>query len=261
MKNKTALITGASSGIGYELALVHAATGGNLVLVARREDRLLEIQKEIEHTFKVKVSVIALDLSKPDAATKLYQSTKHQGISVDYLINNAGFGDVGPFSETSWEKEASMIDLNIKALTHLTKVYLPEMLERKNGRIMNVASTAAFLPGPLMAIYYATKHYVFAFSEALASELQGTGVSVTALCPGITKSEFQEVANLNTSRMGRFLKVATSKEVAVYGYKKMLKGKVVAIHGAMNKLVALSVRFTPRSFARAMVKKLHLKTE
>ncbi len=261
MKNETALITGASSGIGYELAKVHAAQGGNLILVARREDRLLAIQKEIEGNYKVKVSVIALDLSQPNAAAKLYKTTKQKSISVDYLINNAGFGDVGAFSETNWDKEASMIDLNMKALTHLTKIYLPDMLERKSGRIMNVASTAAFLPGPLMAIYYATKHYVLAFSEALASELQGTGVTVTALCPGITQSEFQEVANLNTSKMGRVLKVATSEEVARYGYRKMIQGKTVAIHGSLNKLVVLSVRFTPRSLARAMVKKLHLKKE
>ena len=225
MKNKTALITGASSGIGYELAKVHAAKQGNLVLVARREDKLNELKDELEKEFGVQVLVLARDLIKPGVSEDIYTSVKEKGIRVDYLINNAGFGDFGFFHETEWEKEEAMIDLNMKVLTHLTKLFLPDMVKHGSGKIMNVASTAAFQPGPLMAIYYATKHYVLAFSEAIANELNGTGVTVTTLCPGATQSEFVDTANLKESLLFKRMKLATSEQVAKFGYKKMIKGK------------------------------------
>lgn len=175
------------------------------------------------------------------------------------MINNAGFGEFGCFIETSWEKEAAMIDLNIKTLTHLTKLFVKDMVSRGSGRIMNVASTAAFQPGPLMAIYYATKHYVLAFSEAISNELKGTGVTVTALCPGITQSEFQDTAGMNESMLFKRMKIATSKEVAEYGYKQMLAGKTVAVHGLMNRAMALLVRFAPRELVASVVRKLQEK--
>ncbi|MGJ3235405.1 SDR family NAD(P)-dependent oxidoreductase [Marivirga sp.] len=253
---KTALITGASSGIGLELAKNHAQKGDNLVLVARSEQKLNELKKELENHYKITATVIALDLSNPEAAYHLFELTEKHHIKVDYLINNAGFGDFEEFSKSDLNKAQQMIDLNISSLTILTKLYLDGMLERKSGKIMQLASTASFQPGPLMAVYYATKHYVLAFSEAIAEELKGSGVSVTALCPGPTASGFQNAADLGESKLVKDKKLPTSAEVAKYGYKAMMKGKRVAIHGFQNKLMAFSVRFTPRSWVTALVKKL-----
>lgn len=253
---KTALITGASSGIGLELAKIHAQKGHNLVLVARSEQKLNDLKKDLETQNNIRATVIALDLSHPEAAQQLFDITENQSIQVDYLINNAGFGDFEEFSKSDLNKAMQMIDLNIKSLTILTKLYLDGMLERKSGKIMQLASTASFQPGPLMAVYYATKHYVLAFSEAIAEELKGSGVTVTALCPGPTASGFQNAADLGDSKLVKDKKLPTSAEVADYGYKSMMKGKRVAIHGFQNKLMAFSVRFTPRSWVTALVKKL-----
>jgi short-subunit dehydrogenase len=253
---KTALITGASSGIGLELAKIHAQKGDNLVLVARSEQKLNDLKKELESQYKITATVIASDLSNPEAAHQLFDLTEKENIQVDYLINNAGFGDFEEFSISDLNKAMQMIDLNIKSLTILTKLYLDGMLKRKSGKIMQLASTASFQPGPLMAVYYATKHYVLAFSEAIAEELKGSGVSVTALCPGPTASGFQSVADLGESKLVKDKKLPSSAEVAEYGYKSMMKGKRVAIHGFQNKLMAFSVRFTPRNWVTALVKKL-----
>ncbi|MBQ4821106.1 SDR family oxidoreductase [Aquimarina sp. MMG016] len=244
---KTALITGASSGIGLELAKVHAAKGDNLVLVARNQVKLEELKVELESKHNINVLVIAKDLSLPNAAQEVFDETIHKAIPVDYLINNAGFGDFGMFSETNWEKEHKMIELNITALTQFTKLYLKEMVKRNSGRIMNVASTAAFQPGPTMAVYYATKAFVLHFSEAIANEVKGKGITVTALCPGATESGFQSVAEMEESKLVKGKKLPPSAEVAQYGYKAMMKGKTVAIHGVMNRILANSVRFMPRN--------------
>ncbi len=253
---KTALITGASSGIGYELAKIHAAKGGNLVLVARNISKLDELKLELETQFNVSVYTIGKDLSVVNAAFEVYKETKQQGIQVDYLINNAGFGDFGMFSETEWEKEHQMINLNITALTQFTKLYLQDMLKRKSGKIMNVASTAAFVPGPTMAVYCATKPYVLSFSEAVDNEVREFGVTITALCPGATQSGFIAAAAAEESALFKGKKLPSSKEVAVFGYDAMIKGKAVVIHGLPNKILAFIVRFTPRKLVVKISRKV-----
>ena len=252
---KTALITGASSGIGYELAKIHASKGDNLVLVARNIERLNELKAELEHQYHIEVYNIEKDLSVINSPKQVFEEVKQKNIQIDYLINNAGFGDIGKFSSTSWEKELRMINLNITALTQLTKLFLTDMLARKQGKIMNVASTASFQPGPMMAVYFATKSYVLHLTEAINAEVKGSGVSLTALCPGPTESGFQAAAEIKESLLFN-KKNPTSKEVAEYGYKAMMKGKAVAIHGFKNYLMANSVRFTPRNWVVAIAKKL-----
>jgi uncharacterized protein len=243
----TALVTGASNGIGLELAKIHASKGDNLVLVARNLEKLNEIKADLEQKFKIKVYNIGKDLSKPNAALEVYNETNQQKIQIDYLINNAGFGDFGMFVETDWHKELQMINLNITTLTQFTKLYVQDMVKRGNGKIMNVASTAAFQSGPTMAVYYATKAYVLSFSEAVDNEVSDKGVTVTTLCPGATESGFQAAAAMEESALVKGKKLPSAKEVAEYGYTSMMNGKTVAIHGMMNYLMANSVRFTPRA--------------
>jgi uncharacterized protein len=257
---KTALITGASNGIGLELAKIHASKGGNLVLVARNKSKLDELKVELESQYKISVYTIGKDLSLPNAAQEVYNETAQQKIQVDYLINNAGFGDFGMFVETDWNKELQMINLNITTLTQFTKLYLQDMVARKFGKIMNVASTAAFQSGPTMAVYYATKAYVLSFSEAIDNEVSDKGVTVTSLCPGATESGFQAAAAMEESALVKGKKLPTSKEVAEYGYKSMLAGKTVAIHGLMNYIMANSVRFTPRAIVVKLTRKLQDKS-
>ena len=252
----TALITGASGGIGLELARIHASKGDHLVLVARSADKLSALKKDLEAAQKITVHNIAKDLSQPGAAQEVFDETKAAGITVDYLINNAGFGDFGFFHERDWNKQQQMINLNITALTHLTHLYLKEMITRRSGRIMNVASTAAFQPGPTMAVYYATKAYVLHFSEAVNNEVKDKGITVTALCPGATESGFQEAAAMQESRLVKGRKLPTSKEVAQYGYKAMMAGKPVAVHGLLNSIMAGSVRFMPRNWVVAVTRKV-----
>lgn len=251
----TALITGASNGIGLELARIHAAKGDNLVLVARSADKLLELKAELEKQFGIKVLTLARDLSAPDAAKEVYEATRQQGIVIDYLINNAGFGDFGLFTETDWDKERRMIDLNITTLTLFTKLYLKDMVQRGSGRIMNVASTAAFQSGPTMAVYYATKAYVLSFSEAIDNEVREKGVTVTTLCPGPTDTGFVAAAALEDSPLFKRTKPASARAVAEYGYKAMMAGKTVAIQGLLNYIVANSVRFVPRSLIVKITRK------
>ena len=253
---KMALITGASSGIGYELAKIHAAHGDNLILVARSEGKLNELAENLRKNQGISVTVIAADLSELNAPKALFDKVQAQQLQVDYLINNAGFGDYGKFVETDWEKEKQMIQLNITALTELTKLFLPQMVEKKYGKIMNVASTAAFQPGPLMAIYYATKSYVLHFSEAINNEVAEFGVSVTALCPGATESGFQSAAQMEDSKLVKGKKLPSSKEIAQFGFNAMMRGKEVAIPGFMNKLMVFFLRFTPRSWVVKLVRKI-----
>jgi short-subunit dehydrogenase len=253
------LITGASSGIGFELAKVFAKHNHNLILVARSTVKLNELKNEIQKTNKVEIEVISLDLSKPDSAEELYKQTKNKSFKIDTLVNNAGFGDHGAFIYSDLKRQNEMIDLNVLTLTKLTYLYVKDMVQSKNGKIMNVASTAAFQPGPLMSVYYATKAYVLHFSEGLQEELQGTGVTVTALCPGPTASGFQAAANLSNVVLFDKLKIPTSKDVAEYAYVALMNKKVVAIHGTLNCLFAFSVRLSPRALVRKVAKKLQEK--
>lgn len=255
----TALITGASNGIGLALAKVHAQNGGDLVLVARSKAKLDGLKMELENQYKVKVYTIGKDLSVPNSAQEVYEETKKQNIQIDYLINNAGFGDYGMFVETDWNKELQMINLNMTTLTQFTKLYLQDMVARRSGKVMNVASTAAFQPGPTMAVYFATKAYVLSFSEAIDNEVRDKGVTVTILCPGATESGFQAAAAMEESPLFKGKKLPTSKEVAEYGYAAMMKGRTVAIHGFMNWILANSVRFAPRAFVVKLARKLQEK--
>jgi len=245
--NKTALITGSSNGIGLELARVFAEKGDNLVLVARSKSKLDELKKELEETYKIQVFTIEKDLSAQSAAQDVYDAMISQRISVDYLVNNAGFGDFGLFSESNWSRQESMINLNVTTLVHLTWLFLPDMIKKGGGKIMNIASTAAFQPGPTMSVYFASKAFVLSFSEAVNNEVADNGITVTALCPGATLSGFQEAASMQDSKLFEGNNFPSSREVAEYGYKAMMKGKAVAIHGFKNAIFANSVRFAPRS--------------
>jgi hypothetical protein len=259
MRNKTALITGASSGIGYEFAKILAKDCDVLVLVSRRRERLLEVKRELENSAAVSVKIIVKDLSQPGAGEDIYNELESEKISVDILINNAGVGHLGAFTEIDWRQNTDMIATNITALTHMTKLFVKGMIARKKGKIMNVASTAAFQPGPLMAVYYASKAYVLSFSEAIAYELRGTGVTVTALCPGPTATDFAKVADMERSNLFRFKPPASASDVARYGYDAMMKGKTVAVHGVVNKIIAFSVRLSPRKLLPLIVRHLHKK--
>ena len=255
MKN-TALITGASNGIGLELAKIHASKGGDLVLVARNKLKLDKLKTELEKQFKVSVLTISKDLSLPNAAKEVYDETNKQNIQVDYLINNAGFGDFGMFAETDWNKELQMINLNITTLTLFIKLYLQDMVKRKSGKIMNVASNAAFQSGPTMAVYCATKAYVLSFSEAVSNEVKDKGITLTSLCPGATETGFQAAAAMEESELFKGKKLSTAKEVAEYGYDSMIKGRTVAIHGMMNYIMSNSIRFIHRAAVLKVSRKM-----
>jgi short-subunit dehydrogenase len=255
---QTALVTGASAGIGRELARLAAKDGHDLVLVARRRERLEELAAELTAAHGVVVTVIAADLSDGTAPADISERLRAAGTHIDFLINNAGFGSCGPFSQAALDREVKMIHLNIRALVQLTHLFLPDMLSRKSGRILNVASVAGFLPGPYMATYYASKAFVLSFTEALASELSGTGVTVTASCPGPTETEFAAVATGSKTKLFQ-VNVADAAPVALHAYRAMMAGKVVAIPGLMNKLIAQSTRLSPRAWLRAIAAGLNRK--
>ncbi len=257
----TALITGASSGIGYELSKLFAGDRYNLVLVARSESKLQQIASELTEQFGVRVKVVAKDLSSPTSPKEIWQELQIESITVDVLVNNAGFATYGLFTEAELEPELNMMQLNMVTLTHLTKLFLPEMLARQTGKILNVASTAAFQPGPLMAVYYATKAYVLSFSEALANELQGTGVSVSALCPGPTASGFQAKANMENSKLVKNKQIMDANKVASIGYHGLMNNQTVVIPGYQNKLLALVIRFIPRNLVTKIVRNMQEKAE
>jgi len=245
----TALITGASAGIGRELCKLAAQDKRDLVLVARRRDRLEEIAAELRTAQGVEVTVIAADLGQAKAPQEILGQVLAAGIEVECLMNNAGFGAHGPFAEMERARQLEMIDVNIRALVELCHLFLPAMLLRKQGQILNVASIAGFVPGPYMATYYASKAFVLSFTEALATELRGSGVSVTASCPGPTATEFSDVAGSSRTKLFR-RGVADAASVAKHAYKAMLAGKVVAIPGFMNKLLAASSSLGPRAMIR-----------
>src|ERR1700734_3751117 len=251
-KGSTALITGASGGIGYELAKLFARDHYNLILVARSGDKLNLVASELREQFGVTVKTIALDLAADQAVTSLFEHLKGEGLAVDVLVNNAGFGVLGDFAETAKEEVLGQVQLNVTALTHLTRLFLPEMIARRQGKIMNVASTAAFQPGPLMAVYYATKAYVLSLSEALANEVAGTGVVVSCFCPGATDTGFQKRAGMENSRLFKKIGAMNAETVARYGYRGLMAGKTLVISGTRNWLVAESVRFAPRKWVTAI---------
>ena len=254
-RRETALITGASSGIGWDLAHI-MATDFDLIVTARNQKKLEELASQLESAHGAHVHVIPADLARPQAPEEIFAEVARRGLPVDVLVNNAGFGSYGAFKSTSLQEELDMLQVNVTAVTHLTKLALPGMLERKRGRILNVASTAGFQPGPLMAVYYATKAYVISFSEAIANELKGSGVTVTCLCPGPTATEFAARAEMEKSRLFMLGRMR-SQDVARAGYKGMLRGKRLVIPGVMNKLVMQSVRFTPRKMVTAIAGSLN----
>jgi len=253
-RRKTALVTGASSGIGLDLAKRFAAEGHDVALVARSEGKLKELAAALEAEHQVRAHVVTADLAQPRAAETLVAALEARGIAVDVLVNNAGYALYGAFTETDLADELNMIQVNIVALTHLTKLLVRKMVARKEGRVLNVASTAAFQPGPLMAVYYATKAYVLSFSEALANELAGTGVTVTALCPGPTKTGFQARAQMEDSKLVRGREIMTSETVARAGYTGLMKGKTVVIPGVGNRMMANAIRFLPRNTVTKLVR-------
>ncbi len=253
---KTALITGASGGIGYEFAKIFADKQYDLILIARNKNKLENIKSELKQQYHINVEILPFDLSNPSAAQDIYNKMQERGCTIHVLINNAGFGDYGDFIDLAWEKGNRMLQVNITTLTQLTHLFMKDMVDQKEGKILNIASTAAFQPGPQMAMYYATKAYVLSFSEAIAKELQGTGVSVTTLCPGPTQTNFQTTAAADSSKLFKRLHVAGAKEVAETGYKALMKGKSVAIHGLVNKLLVFTTRLAPRSVVVNVINKI-----
>jgi uncharacterized protein len=249
---KTALITGASSGIGLELTRLFAADGYRLVLVARNRAVLQQIGEQLQSQHGIEVRISPKDLAHPASPVELYQELQEAGIVVDVLVNNAGFGGSGPFLQTDWQHEAEMIQVNIVALTHLTKLFLRQIVERR-GKVMNVGSVAAFLPGPYTAIYYASKAFVLHFSEALAEELSDTGATVTCLSPGTVETGFQKRAHTGGSSRANAPLYMDVQEVASAGYQGMQAGKRIVIPGWKNRLLTEALRLIPRdTVARAV---------
>jgi uncharacterized protein len=249
----TALVTGASGGIGLELARLLAADGHDLVLTARSGDKLARVAEELSGKHNVVARVLVADLARPEAPSEIFDDLQRKGVAVGVLVNNAGFGSYGLFAQTDLRSEIDLLQVNVVALTHLTKLFLPAMIGRGRGYIMNVASTAAFQPGPLMAVYYASKAYVLSLSEALANECEGTGVTVSALCPGPTETGFVAAAGMNDSKL--FDRGAMdARTVAEAGYRGMLRGKGVVIPGLRNSFVARTVGMMPRRIVTKVVR-------
>lgn len=247
----TALITGASSGLGRQYARLFAADKNDLVVVARRKERLEALATELSGAYGVAVHVVADDLADPAAPGRIVDQVKAMGLAVEYLVNNAGFGTAGAFAKSEPGKALDMLQVNVVALVALTRAFLPEMVRKGHGRVLNLGSTAGFQPGPFMAVYYASKAFVNSFTEALWYELKGTGVTATVSCPGATATEFSTVAGTDRSRLFA-LGAMSSEEVAREGYRAMRKGKPIAVHGLKNKVLASSVRFSPRAMVRGI---------
>src|SRR2546421_7703512 len=251
--NMTALVTGASGGIGEELARLFAADGHSLVLVARSRDKLSALAEELSDRHNVNARVLPADLARAEAPREIFEELQSDAVTVDALVNNAGIGSYGLFAETDAKTELDLLQVNVVALTHLTKLFLPQMIARRRGHVLNVASTAAFQPGPLMAVYYASKAYVLHLSEALSNETGGTGVTVTALCPGPTETGFVAAARMGESKLFD-ANVMDAHSVAVEGYRGMLSGKTIVIPGFRNRLLASGYRFAPRSLITKIVR-------
>ncbi|MEB3252845.1 MAG: SDR family oxidoreductase [Cyanobacteriota bacterium] len=252
---KPILITGASSGIGYELAKVCAGHRHDLVLVARRGDRLETLADQLRANHPIQVWTYTADLTQAQARLELFEWSQSLGVALYGLVNNAGFGYQAPLVETDWDTQNAMVQLNITALTHLTRLYLPGLVAQGQGRILNVASTAAFLPGPYMAVYFASKAFVRSFTTAIATEVQGTGVTATTLCPGPTESEFQERAGISGGKMAQG-PLPSAAEVAAYGYHAMEQGRAIAIYGTTNQALAWLTRLMPYDGLARVMKNL-----
>ncbi|MBL8950065.1 MAG: SDR family oxidoreductase [Myxococcaceae bacterium] len=248
----TALITGASAGLGVEYAKLFAADKHDLVLVARRRDRLDQLAAELAKTHGIKTLVVAADLNDPAAPQAVFDEVTKAGVEVEFLVNNAGFGTTGAFAGLELAKEVGQINVNCTALVALTRLFLPAMVKRGRGRVLNIGSTAGFQAGPYMATYYATKAFVVSFTEALAYELKGTGVTATVSCPGATATEFSTVSGNDKSRLFTMQKPMGAPEVARQGYVAMHGGAVISVHGLMNKLGVWSTKLTPRAILRAV---------
>lgn len=255
-KDAYALVTGASSGIGLELARLLAQDGKNVVVVARRRDRLEALKKEIEGKYATTVKVLAKDLSEPKAPAEVFSELGRDRIRVDVLVNNAGFGVYGKFSETDLQRELEMVQVNAVSLLHLTKLFLKGMGENRPGYILNVGSLCSLLPGPMESVYCGTKALVLHFSEALANELKGTGVTVTCLCPGLATTEFHKVANMEDTRAAR-RKMMTAAATAEAGLKALKKGKTICVPGLEYKLGLLLFKVVPRDFFAGIVRRQH----
>ena len=253
-----ALITGASSGIGLEFARIAASNNMNLILLARNAEKMMKLREELEELYSIKVLVVGCDLTKHDTVEKISGLLHSRGIVPEILINNAGFGIHGPFERIGYDSETNMIQVNITSLTELTKVIYKQMRQKGRGKIINVASVASFTPGPWMAVYHATKAYVLSFSEALAAEAKGSGVTVTALCPGPTETNFENRASTGAgmNAFKKFGKIPSAKEVAEYGWKAMKKGKRVAIHGRKFRWLLFFTRLLPRKTVVSIVGKI-----
>ena len=257
-----ALITGASAGIGLELARLAARDGHPLVVVARSGDRLAALAAELTVAHGVACTVVPADLADPAAPGRVFEACTDAGVVVEVLVNNAGFGGHGRFVETPLRTELDMLQVNVTALVHLSKLFLAGMVERGRGRILNLGSTASFQPGPLMAVYYATKAFVLSFSEAVANEVAGTGVTVTALCPGPTRSEFQRRAAIEGARLASgWVRMMDSESVARAGWTAMKRGRRVVVPGLMNKAGVQAVRLSPRRVVAGVVRKLQEKKQ
>ena len=254
-----ALVTGASSGIGKELARRFAAGGHDLILTARRDDELRRTADETAKAHGVACHVLAADLSDPAAPQRLFDEATARGLVVDVLVNNAGFGVYGPLAENDPAKLLAMLRVNVVALTHLTRLFLPGMIDRRRGRVLNLASTAAFQPGPLMAGYYATKAFVLSLSEALSEEVKGTGVTVTCLCPGPTRTEFAEAAEVEDLSIFQGAGVMAVGPVADLGYRATMRGRRTAVAGWLNRLAVTASPFVPRAILLPLVKRMQAK--
>ena len=258
--SKTVLITGASAGIGYELSKVFAKKGYNLVIVSRNKQRLEVIAKEMKNQHNIQTKAIPKDLSKSSAPQELYDEIIADGIDINVLVNNAGFGTNGKFTDFSVDKHMDLIQLNISSLTILCKLFGTDMVKKRSGSILNVASTAAFQPGPLMSTYYASKAYVLMLSEALNNELAQDGVNVTVLCPGPTHTEFFERNEMTDTKIAKSPYIMKAADVAQAGFSGLMKRKKIVIPGFINKLLAFTVRFTPRSVIILITRNLNQKT-
>ncbi|NJM73512.1 MAG: SDR family oxidoreductase [Scytonema sp. RU_4_4] len=254
---KTALITGAASGIGYELAHIFARNTYNLVLVDKNGQKLSEIAEKLQHKFGIFVKNLIKDLSVSTTPEEIFIDLQQASIKVDVLVNNAGFGNHGLFNETNLTAELEMLQVNLVSLTHLTKLFLKDMVNQGHGKILNVASTAAFQPGPLMAVYSATKSYILLFSEALANELENTGVTVTVLCPGPTESAFHETTGMANSELVKDKKMMSAETVAKIAYSGLMANTTLVIPGVKNKILSELVRFTPRKLVTKIVRSMH----
>ena len=255
-KDRYVLVTGASSGIGYELANLFAKDGKNLVIVARSQDRLEELKTKIEDEYETTVIVLPKDLSNPNSPQEIFSELQKRHINLDVLVNNAGFGVWGKFSETDLQEELEMIQVNVTSLIHLTKLFLKGMLENKSGWILNVASLCAFTPVPLESVYCGTKANILHFSEAIANELKGTGVSVTCLCIGLAKTGFHKRARMESARAAK-RKMMDATTVAQAGLDDLKKGRVISIPGLQYRVWPLLVRFAPRNLITRIMRSQH----